>query len=76
MINMSDKFDEETFKGVVSIVFTRSMDGHTDGRTHARMEPQQRYYIPTATRCAGITRSLSTLFSLLVDLNDENMKPI
>ena len=25
-----------------------------DGTTHARTEPQQRYYIPTATRCAGI----------------------
>ena len=30
-------------------------DGRTDGTTHGRTEPQQRYYIPTATRCAGIT---------------------
>ena len=26
----------------------------TDARTDAHTEPQQRYYIPTATRCAGI----------------------
>ena len=50
MINMSAKFDKETRNGVVSIVFTRSTHGQTDGTT----EPQQRYYIPTATRCAGI----------------------
>ena len=30
------------------------MDGRMDGATHARTEPQQRYYIPTTTRCAGI----------------------
>ena len=46
MINMSAKFDKETRNGVVSIVFTRSTHGQTDGTT----EPQQRYYIPTATR--------------------------
>ena len=41
MINMSAKFDKETRNGVVSIVFTRSTHGQTDGTT----EPQQRYYI-------------------------------
>ena len=34
MINMSAKFDKETRNGVVSIVFTRSTHGHTDGRNH------------------------------------------
>ena len=53
MGNMSAKFDKETCNGVVSIVFTRSTDG-THGRTHTHTEPQQRYYIPSATRCAGI----------------------
>ena len=42
MINMSAKFDKETRNGVVSIVFTRSTP-------YRRTEPQQRYYIPTAT---------------------------
>ena len=51
MVNMSAKFDKETCNGVVSIMFTRSMHGQTDGTT----EPQQRYYIPNATRCAGIS---------------------
>ena len=46
MVNMYAKFDKEICNGLVSIVFTRS--------THGRTEPQQRYYIPTATRCAGI----------------------
>ena len=49
MFNLSAKFDKETSNGLVSIVFTRSTHGQTDGTT----EPQQRYYIPTATRCAG-----------------------
>ena len=56
---MSAKFDKEICNGVVSIVFTRSLHGRTEPRTHActdrRTEPQQRYYIPNATRCAGIT---------------------
>ena len=43
---MSAKFDKETCNGVVSIVFKWSTHGQTDGT----MEPQQRYYIPTATR--------------------------
>ena len=34
MVNMSAKFDKETWNGVVSIVFTRSTDGRTDRRTH------------------------------------------
>ena len=59
---MSTKFDEKTSNGVVFIVFTRSMHGQTDGTTHGRTdgrtEPQQRYYIPTATRCAGITNCM------------------
>ena len=33
MVNMSAKFDKETCNGVVSIVFTRSMHGQTDGTT-------------------------------------------
>ena len=36
MVNMSAKFDKETWNGVVSIVFTRSTDGRTDAHTHAR----------------------------------------
>ena len=36
MVNMSAKFDKETWNSVVSIVFTRSTDGRTDGCTHAR----------------------------------------
>ena len=51
IVNMSAKFDEEEHYGSVFIVFTRSK---RDGNTHARTEPQQRYYIPSATRCAGI----------------------
>ena len=34
IVNMSEKFDIETRKGVVSIVFTMSMHGRTDARTH------------------------------------------
>ena len=48
MVNMSAKFDKETCNGVVSMVFTMS--------AHGRTEPQQCYYIPTATRCAGIIK--------------------
>ena len=33
MVNMSAKFDKETCNSVVSIVFTRSKDGRTEGRT-------------------------------------------
>ena len=47
MVNMSAKFDEQAHNGLVCIA-------RTDGRNHARTEPQKRYYIPTATRCAGI----------------------
>ena len=52
MFNLSAKFDKETSNGLVSVLFTRSTHGQTDGTT----EPQQRYYIPTATRCAGIIK--------------------
>ena len=31
-------------------------DARTGAHTHAHTEPQQRYYIPTATRCAGIIK--------------------
>ena len=49
MVNMSAKFEKEICYGVVSIVFTGPC---TDGLNHAhtRTEPQQRYYIPTATQ--------------------------
>ena len=50
MVDMSAKFDKEICNGLVSIVFTRFSHGRKDART----EPQKRYYIPTATRCAGI----------------------
>ena len=53
MVNMSAKFDKETSNGVASMVLTR----FTHGQNNGRMEPQQRYYIPTATRCAGIKRT-------------------
>ena len=48
MVNKSAKFDKEICNGVVSIVFTRSMHGQTDGTTAALL-------YPTATRCAGIS---------------------
>ena len=35
MFNLSAKFDKETSNGVVSIVFTRSTHGQTDGTTAA-----------------------------------------
>ena len=50
---MSAKFDEEAHNDIVSIVYTMSMHG----RTEALKGPQQRYYIPSAMRCAGLTRS-------------------
>ena len=52
MVDMSAKFDKEICNGLVSIVFTRFSHGRKDART----EPQKRYYIPTATRCAGIMK--------------------
>ena len=60
MVNMSTKFDKETCNGVVSIVFTRSTDGRSHGQTytHTHTDPQQRYYIPNATCCAGIITTL------------------
>ena len=60
MVNMSAKFDKEIcngLDGLVSIVFTRSSHGWTEPHTDGRTEPQQRYYIPTATRCAGIEKN-------------------
>ena len=41
MVNMSAKFDKETCNGVVSIVFTRSMHGQTDGTTVALLYPHR-----------------------------------
>ena len=41
MINMSAKFDKETRNGVVSIVFTRSTHGQTDGTTAALLYPHR-----------------------------------
>ena len=38
MVDMSTKFDEKTSNGVVSIVFTGSMYGRTDGRTEPRTD--------------------------------------
>ena len=38
MVNMSAKFDKEICSGLVSIVFTRSLHGRTDGRNHARTD--------------------------------------
>ena len=48
MANTSVEFDEEAHNDVD--VFTRSMDG----QTHTHTKPQQRDYIPSATRCVGI----------------------
>ena len=60
MVNVFAKFDKETRNCVVSIVFTRSTHGRTDARTdgltHTRTEPKQRYYIPNATQYAGIIK--------------------
>ena len=41
MVNMSAKFDKETWNGVVSIVFTRSTDGRTHGTTAALLYPHR-----------------------------------
>ena len=38
MVNMSAKFDKEICNGLVSIVFTRSAHGRTEGRNHARTD--------------------------------------
>ena len=54
MVNKSVNLDKEICNGVVSIVFIKSLHGWTEPHTDARTEQQQRYYIPTATRCAGI----------------------
>ena len=56
MVNRSAKFDNETCNGEVSIVLIRSMHGRTDRRTDTRTEPQNCYYIPSATRCAEIIK--------------------
>ena len=44
MVNMSAKFDEETHKGLVSIVFTRSMHWRTHAHNHSSitLSPPQR----------------------------------
>ena len=59
MVNMSAKLDEEAHNGLVSIVFTRTTHRRTHTHTHTGTEPQQRYYIPTATRCAGIIKPIA-----------------
>ena len=41
MVNMSAKFDNETCNGVVSILFTRSTHGQTDGTTAALLYPHR-----------------------------------
>ena len=62
MTKVCGKFDKDTWNAAVSIVFTRSRcDGHTDAHT----EPRKRYYIPVATRCAGIINIVSTLHHFL-----------
>ena len=38
ILNMFAKFDKEICNGLVSMVFTRSSHGRTDGRNHARMD--------------------------------------
>ena len=62
MVNMSTKFDEETSNSLVSIVFTRSIHRRVDRRMDWRTEPQQHYYIPTATRSTGIKTHHTTQF--------------
>ena len=47
MVNMSARFDEDVQRGLVSIVLTKVKPWRTDR--------QQRYNIPCATPCAGIT---------------------
>ena len=60
IVKMSVNFDEEAHNGLLSIMFTRSK---RDGHTHGRTEQQQRYYVPSATRCAGgVTTLLLTYF--------------
>ena len=41
MVNISAKFDKETSNGVVSIVFTWSTHGQTDGTTAALLYPHR-----------------------------------
>ena len=57
MVNMSAKFDEYAQKGLVSIVFTRF-------KHDARMEQQQRYYIPSAMHYTEIKRQLTFALSV------------
>ena len=63
---MSAKFDEDVHNSLVAIAFTRiRRDPLTDWRTHGLTEPRQRYYIPSATRCAGIIKMVLTFFNQL-----------
>ena len=41
MVNMSAKFEKEICNGLVSIVFTRSSHGQTDGTTAALLYPHR-----------------------------------
>ena len=41
MFNLSAKFDKEIANGLVSIVFTRSTHGQTDGNTAALLYPHR-----------------------------------
>ena len=68
IVIMSAKHDEEAHNGLVSIVFTGSKH---ERRAHWRMEPQQRYYIPSAMRCEGIKISMPTHS---VDLSNIDLK--
>ena len=56
MVDMSATFDE-VYNSLVSLVFTRSK---CDTLKYERKDrPQQLYYIPSATRDAGISTSNS-----------------
>ena len=68
IVKMSAKFDEEAHNGLVSIVFTGSKH---EGQAHWPMEPQQRCYIPSVMRCAGIKISMPTHS---VDLSNIDLK--
>ena len=46
----------------------------TEGRKHWRTEPQKRYYIPTATRCAGIINDLPDVVKGIVKIFADDTK--
>ena len=57
MVNISAKIDEDAQDGVVCFVCARSV-WHMHRETQSLTKPPQRYYIPSATCCAGIVQRI------------------